>query len=101
MQMYIKDGIVYGGEPEQPVKVDRVKVLPDMIMLIHFNNGELRLFDATILDGQIFQSLRDEQVFSKPVIDHGVVTWLDGEIDCAPEYMYNHSYEYSSATDIA
>ena len=93
--MYINEGIVYGGEPEQPVKVCHVKVLPDMMMLIKFNNSELRLFDATLLEGPVFEPLRDEQVFSNPVIDHGVVTWLNGEIDCAPEFMYAHSYEYS------
>ena len=93
--MFIRDGIVYGGEPEQPIKVDHVKVLPDMMMLIRFNNGELRLFDATLLEGPAFEPLHDEQVFSKPVIDHGVVTWQDGDIDCAPEFMYAHSYEYS------
>lgn len=93
--MFIKDGIVYGGEPEKPIKVEQVKILPDMMMLLRFNNGELRLFDATVLDGPVFEPLRNEQVFSSAVIDHGVVTWMDGEIDCAPEYMYNHSYEYS------
>ena len=93
--MYIMDGIVYGGEPKQPIKVEQVKVLPDMMLLIQFNNGELRLFDATVLDGPVFEPLRDIQVFSSPVIDHGVITWKDGEIDCAPEYMYSHSYEYS------
>ena len=93
--MFIRDGIVYGGEPEQPVKVDYVKVLPDMMMLIRFNNDELRLFDATLLEGPVFEPLHDEQVFSNPMIDHGVVTWLDGDIDCAPEFMYTHSYEYS------
>ena len=92
--MYINDGIVYGGEPQQPVKVEQVKVLPDMMLLIQFNNGEYRLFDATILEGPAFESLRDVQIFSTPVIDHGVVTWKDGEIDCAPEYMYSHSFEY-------
>ena len=93
--MYIWEGIVYGGEPEQPVRVDQVKVLPDRMLLIRFNNGELRLFDATLLEGPVFEPLRDEQVFSAPVIDHGVITWMDGEIDCAPEFMYEHSYEYS------
>ena len=93
--MFIRDGIVYGGEPEQPIKVDHVKVLPDMMMLIRFNNGELRLFDATLLEGPVFEPLHNEQVFSNPNIDHGVVTWLDGDIDCAPEFMYAHSYEYS------
>lgn len=93
--MYIKNGIVYGGEPDQPIKVEQVKALPDRMLLIQFNNGELRLFDATILEGPAYEPLHDEQVFSSPVIDHGVITWKNGEIDCAPEYMYHHSYEYS------
>lgn len=93
--MYIREGIVYGGEPELPIKVEQVKVLPDMMLLIQFNNGELRLFDATLLNGPVYESLRDEKVFSSPVIDHGVITWQNGEIDCAPEYMYSHSYDYS------
>ncbi len=92
--MYISDGFVYGGEPEQEIKVEHVKILPDRMMLIRFNNGEFRLFDATLLEGPVFDLLQDEQIFSKPVIDHGVVTWKDGEIDCAPEFMYKHSYEY-------
>lgn len=93
--MYIHDGIVYGGEPGRPIKVDQVKVLPDWMLLIRFNNGETRLFDATLLEGPVFEPLHDEKVFSAPVIDHGVITWKDGDIDCAPEYMYEHSYEYS------
>ncbi|MFR3946784.1 MAG: hypothetical protein ACLTZM_06560 [Ruminococcus sp.] len=27
------------------------------------------------------------------VVD-GIVTWMDEDIDCAPEYMYEHSYAY-------
>ncbi len=72
-----------------------MKVLPDKMLLIRFNNGETRLFDATMLEGPAYEPLRDENVFSEPVIDHGVVNWLQGAIDCAPEYMYRHSYEYS------
>lgn len=30
----------------------------------------------------------------------GVVTWLDEEIDCAPEYMYTNSYEYPSLKSV-
>ena len=93
--MYIMNGIVYGGEPKQPIKVQQVKVLPDKMLLIRFNNGETRLFDATMLEGPAYEPLRDENVFSEPVIDHGVVTWLQGAIDCAPEYMYRNSFEYS------
>ena len=95
--MFIRDGIVYGGEPDAPMEVEYVKPLQDMMMLIRFNNGETRLFDATVLQGPVFEPLHDEKIFSSPVIDHGVVTWKDGEIDCAPEFMYSHSYEYAIA----
>ena len=60
--MYIRDGVMYGGEPDKPIKVDRVKALPDMMMLIQFNNGELRLFDATSLEGPAFEPLHDERI---------------------------------------
>lgn len=68
-----------------------------MMMLLQFNNGEYRLFDATILKGSAFEPLHNDKVFSCPMLDHGVVTWLNGEIDCSPEYMYKHSYAYSKA----
>ena len=93
--MYYCDGFVCGGEPEATVKVIRVKPLPDGMMILTFNNGEDRLFDATILNGLIYADLRNDEVFMAPVLDHGVVTWKDGEIDCAPEYMYKNSFEYA------
>ena len=88
-------GIVYGNQPEEMLEVKSVKVLDDMIMLITFSTGETRVFDATILKGEVFEPLKDEAVFKKVIVDHGVVTWSDGAIDCAPEYMYEHSFEYA------
>ncbi|MCM1251658.1 MAG: DUF2442 domain-containing protein [Clostridium sp.] len=93
--MYILNGIVYGGEPKENLEICSVKVLDNMIMLITFSTGETRLFDATILDGEVFQPLKLEDIFKNPVIDYGVVTWDNGNIDCAPEFMYDNSYEYS------
>lgn len=29
---------------------------------------------------------------------HGVITWMNDEIDCAPEYIYEHSFEYEDNT---
>ena len=92
--MYIYNGYVCGGKPSETLKITRVKPLDDMIMLLDFSSGETRVFDATVLDGPVFRPLSNPEVFSNPVIDHGVVTWQDGEIDCAPEFMYEHSYEY-------
>jgi hypothetical protein len=93
--MYISNGFVYGSQPFSAVRVQAVKPLDDMVMILHFQNGESRLFDATVLQGPAFAPLQDPAVFKTAAVDHGVVTWLDGEIDCAPEFLYEQSYEYS------
>lgn len=93
--MFISNGFVYGGYPRETIKVLSVKPLDDFMMIVTFSTGENRLFDATILNGPVFEPLKDPCVYKNPVVDHGVVTWLDGEIDCAPEYMYKNSYEHS------
>jgi Protein of unknown function (DUF2442). len=69
-----------------------------MIMLITFNSGETRLFDATILKGPAFEPLKTPEVFKSAFVEYGVVCWMNGEIDCSPEYMYSNSFEYSAAS---
>ena len=63
-------------------------------MILTFSTGEQRLFDATILSGLAFQPLTDNSIFKNCKVVDGVVTWMDEDIDCAPEYMYEHSYSY-------
>ena len=92
--MFFANGFVYGGEPQEPLKIQYVRSLPNRMMVLKFNNGETRLFDATVLAGEVFDPLKADTVFFAPKLDHGIVTWMDGELDCAPEYMYEHSYEY-------
>ena len=93
--MYIIDGIAYAKEEQEFIEVVDVKALADMILILKFNTGEQRVFDAAILNGEVFKPLRDRKIFNNVQIDCGVVTWMDGDIDCAPEYMYENSYEYS------
>ena len=38
-----------------------------------------------------------DDIFLHPVIFHGVITWKNGEIDVAPEAVYQNSYPYSEA----
>lgn len=92
--MYILNGIAYANEPVAQLEVSRVKPLDDGMLLLTFNNGEKRLFDTTLLNGEIFEPLKDKDVFLSVCVEDGVVTWYDGQIDCAPEYMYEHSYLY-------
>ena len=67
-------------------------------MFLTFSNGETSFFDASILMGEVYEALDDIEVFKSSAIDHGVVTWVDGTIDCAPDYMYEHSYKYTAIT---
>ena len=82
--MYIMDGIVYAGEPTESLEITKVKPLDDMIMLITFSKGETKLFEP----------LKDDKIFKNPVIEYGVITWNNGNIDCSPEYSYKNSYDY-------
>ena len=93
--MYIKDGICYAGELKEGIKVTDAKPLRGGMMLVTFSTGEQRLFDTTLLQGTAFEPLKDEKIFSNPVIFHGVVTWDNGEIDIAPETVYKESYAYN------
>ena len=64
------------------------------MMILTFSSGERRLFDAAILNGPVFEPLKNPEIFQDVSVEYGVVTWMNGEIDCAPEYMYQHSYRY-------
>ena len=89
------NGIAYASTKTQPITVQAVKPLDDMMMIVTFNSGEKCLYDATqLLAFPAFQPLKDEQVFKNAKVEYGVVTWNNGEIDIAPETMYENSYEY-------
>ena len=92
--MFEMNGIVYAGEPEKTIKVTDAKVTGRKMMLLTFSTGEQRVFDADELTGEVYAPLDDPAVFDDFKIDHGAVTWADGTIDCAPEYMYEHGYAY-------
>ena len=94
--MYIIDDICYAGEETPNIKVKDAKVLRGGILLLTFSTGEQRLFDTTLLEGSAFEPLKDEKVLVNFVIFHGVMTWMNGEIDIAPETMYVESYPYTA-----
>lgn len=92
--MYIVDGICYAGGDAKEIKVKEAKPLQGGMLLVTFENGEKRLFDTTKLQGSAFEPLKQDEVFKKISIFHGIITWMDGEIDIAPETVYADSYPY-------
>ena len=94
--MYIIDDVCYAGEVTPDIKVKEATVLRGGMLLLTFSTGEQRLFDTTLLTGSAFEPLKDEKTLADFTIFHGVMTWLNGEIDIAPETMYVESYPYTS-----
>ena len=93
--MFVSNGIAYAGTRAEEMQVHSVKPLDDMMMIVTFVSGEKRLFDATcLLAYPAFQPLTDQNIFKAAQVEYGVVTWMDGDIDIAPETMYENSYAY-------
>ena len=94
--MYVINGIAYAGNEGEMIEVQAVKPLDDLMMILTFTTGEKRLYDASmLLHYPVFKPLAEQSVFESAKVEDGVVTWLNGEIDIAPETMYRDSYPYT------
>ena len=90
--MYIKNGIAYAGEEKPMLKVSGVRPLENHRLWLRFNTGEAKVFDLTpLLSQPAFAPLADINVFKGVYIDYGVPVWNDGDIDIAPETLYEQS----------
>ena len=96
--MYEVDGICYAGEKTPDLEVSSIKILDDGIILVLFSTGETRLFDVTSLleKGSAFGPLSLEENRKTARVEHGFVSWMDGQIDISPEALYEDSYKYHS-----
>ena len=87
--MYIKNGIAYAGDLAPAIKISGIRPLDDYKLWIRFNTGEIKVFDfIPELNSPAFSPLKDISVFNSVYIDYGVAVWNDGDIDIAPEYLY-------------
>ena len=92
--MYIVDGIAYAGEPAKLLHVCGVRPLDGHKLWVKFDTGEARVFDFTpFLKYPCYKPLMDEKLFKEVYIDYGTAVWNDGEIDIAPEQLYNAGVE--------
>ena len=93
--MFIKDGIAYAGEKTPVIKVSGIRPMENHLLWIRFNTGEAKVFDLKpLLDTPAFAPLKDESLFRGVYIDYGITVWMDGDIDIAPEYLYQNSITY-------
>lgn len=87
--MYIIDGIAYAGEQPQPVSVKAVRPLENYTVLVTFADGRKKIFDFFPLLGmKCYQPLKNKDLFNSVYVDYGTIVWNDGEIDIAPETLF-------------
>ncbi len=90
--MYIRDGIAYGGEITPPIEICGIRALDDYVLWMRFNTGETKTFDfKPLLNEPAFLPLSDKTVFRDVYIDYGIPTWMNGDIDLSPGYLYENS----------
>ena len=99
--MYIDNGIAYAGERKPAIRISGVRPMDDYMLWVRFNTGEAKIYDCKpLLELPGFAPMKDVEVFKSVYIDYGVTVWLDGDIDVAPEELYENGVIVSGA-DIA
>ena len=93
--MYEVEGICYAGVPGGSVRVSRAKAVTGGMLLLEFESGERMIFDTELLHGSAFAPLRDPDVLANLKVEHGFVSWLDGAVDVAPEYLHDNALPYN------
>lgn len=77
--------MIKGSEELLPRAVE-VEIYPEYQLLITFNNGERRSFDAKLLmDLPEYKMLKS--VFNTAQVRYGTVVWA-GDIDVSPDTLY-------------
>lgn len=101
--MYIVDGICYadGYFTEDTITLNSVNVLDDLYLIANFTNGEARILDLSeFMKYPAYQPLKDRNIFNTAAVDHGLLLWLDGEIDMSSDTVYSHSIPYNADEEL-
>lgn len=77
--------------------------LDNRLLRLTFNNGSVKTFDCKplIKEHSVFSALQDEDVFREIALDGWTVTWQNGDIDIAPEYLYEKGVSVYEAPERA
>lgn len=90
--MIISNGMCYADGRTPVLKIVEAKSRGGYELDVLFNNGDRRIFDGCkLLAGEVFAPLTDENVFNDFKLDYETLTWLGGEVDVAPEFVYENS----------
>jgi len=76
--------------PTQFMNVVSVRVLPDYVLALEFEDGEKKIYDfKQELKHPVFAPLKDKKLFRKAKSVGGGIIWNE-DIDIASEYLYDN-----------
>lgn len=100
--MYIENGIAYAGKKKPPLTVSGVRPMPEYRLWVRFSNGEAKVCDfKQLLSFPAFAPLKETEVFNGVYIDYGCAVWKNGDIDIAPEYLYENGVSFGGGEENA
>ena len=89
--MVVINGICHAETGKVPLHAIECSALGGHLLRVEFNDGSVKDVDLEpLLSLPAFSPLSDPDVFQAFSIDRGIVNWLEGEIDIAPEWLYDH-----------
>jgi hypothetical protein len=69
--------------------VVRVEPLAAHQLHLQFSDGKEKIYDVSpLLSKGVFKKLESEALFRQAKVEYGTVVWNHGEIDIAPETLY-------------
>ncbi len=78
--------------------VRSVQTLPEHLLRLSFDNGEVRVFDVKpYLDKGVFRALQDPALFGKVQVVAGSIEW-PGEIDLSHDTLFLRSRALTTET---
>lgn len=87
--MYEKDGIMYAGNPTPMTRIIYAEYAGDSCIRVAFSDGAVKVVDFSVgFEGTAFQPLKNREILKNFTVQRDTLTWLNDEIDVAPEYLY-------------
>ena len=73
--------------------ITSAKYLDGYRLQLTFNNGEVKIFDGKdiVANNPLFRSLQTITTYKDFALDGWTVSWQDGKLDLAPEFLYENS----------
>ena len=82
----------------QLLDITDVQVRPEYNLVLTFENGEVRIFNMSrYIDLKPYDKLKGSPLYKLAKVKYGTVVW-PGEIDIAPETLYDESVPFLDET---